>query len=120
MKNQKLISFEERVKELGYTVEDAEKLLSEFKASPAADFYNALLIANEYLIKQVKNEEFDLDEPYDKAVFELLKTGEKIPKLFTMAKAEAFPSLTKMQSAPEVETPIGGSMLDEMVTNEKA
>ena len=58
---------------------------------PAKDFYSTLVSASKQLMQKVRDEELDLDHPYQKGLFQLLQAGDKINKSLKLAKLEAYP-----------------------------
>lgn len=58
---------------------------------PAKDFYATLVSASKQLMQKVRDELLDLDDPYQKGLFQLLQAGDKINKSLKLAKLEAYP-----------------------------
>lgn len=58
---------------------------------PAKDFYATLVSASKQLMSKVREEVLDLDDPYQKGLFQLLQAGDKINKSLKLAKLEAYP-----------------------------
>lgn len=58
---------------------------------PAKDFYATLVSASKQLMQKVRDEMLDLDDPYQKGLFQLLQAGDKINKSLKLAKLEAYP-----------------------------
>ena len=58
---------------------------------PAKDFYTTLVSASKQLMSKVREEVLDLDDPYQKGLFQLLQAGDKINKSLKLAKLEAYP-----------------------------
>ena len=58
---------------------------------PAKDFYTTLVSASKQLMSKVREEVLDLDNPYQKRLFQLLQAGDKINKSLKLAKLEAYP-----------------------------
>lgn len=58
---------------------------------PAKDFYSTLVSASKQLMQKVRDEMLDLDDPYQKGLFQLLQAGDKINKSLKLAKLEAYP-----------------------------
>ena len=58
---------------------------------PAKDFYSTLVSASKQLMSKVRDELLDLDDPYQKGLFQLLQAGDKINKSLKLAKLEAYP-----------------------------
>jgi hypothetical protein len=61
---------------------------------PAKDFYATLVSASKQLMDGVKSKTIDLDDPYFKALFQLLQAGDKINKSLKLALLEAYPITT--------------------------
>lgn len=59
---------------------------------PAKDFYATLVSASKQLMDGVKSKTIDLDDPYFKALFQLLQAGDKINKSLKLALLEAYPT----------------------------
>ena len=71
-------------------VEAIERLqLQDF--DPAKDFYGTLVSASKQLMSAVKDKTLDLDDSYQKGLFQLLQAGDKINKSLKLAKLEAYP-----------------------------
>lgn len=74
------------------TVSQAIEQLEVIKFDPAKDFYATLVSASREIIKKVRNETLDFEKSgYDKSLFLLLQTGDKINKSMKLAKLEAYP-----------------------------
>ena len=58
---------------------------------PAKDFYSTLVSASKQLMSKVRDELLDLDDPYQKGLFQLLQAGDKINKSLKLAKLEDYP-----------------------------
>lgn len=58
---------------------------------PAVDFYATLVSASKQLMTSVKDKTLDLDDSYQKGLFQLLQAGDKINKSLKLAKLEAYP-----------------------------
>lgn len=58
---------------------------------PAKDFYTTLVSASKQLMTSVKDKTLDLDDSYQKGLFQLLQAGDKINKSLKLAKLEAYP-----------------------------
>lgn len=58
---------------------------------PAVDFYATLVSASKQLMSAVKDKTLDLDDSYQKGLFQLLQAGDKINKSLKLAKLEAYP-----------------------------
>jgi hypothetical protein len=82
---------------------------------PAKDFYATLVSASKQLMDGVKSKTIDLDDPYFKALFQLLQAGDKINKSLKLALLEAYP--TTPSQADEVEE--GGSLADRLASSKK-
>jgi hypothetical protein len=78
---------------------------------PAKDFYATLVSASKQLMDSVKNKTIDLDDPYYKALFQILQAGDKINKSLKLAHLEAYP-----EENNEDET---GSYLDRIAGKKK-
>jgi len=71
--------------------EDAIDRLRLQDFDPAKDFYATLVSASKQLMDSVKDKSLDLDDPYQKGLFQLLQAGDKINKSLKLAKLEAYP-----------------------------
>jgi len=80
---------------------------------PAKDFYATLVSASRQLMDGVKSKTIDLDDPYFKALFQLLQAGDKINKSLKLAQLEAYPS----QEEDPAETE--GSLADRLASSKK-
>jgi hypothetical protein len=58
---------------------------------PAKDFYSTLVSASKQLMDAVKDKTLNLDDDYQKGLFQLLQAGDKINKSLKLAKLEAYP-----------------------------
>jgi hypothetical protein len=58
---------------------------------PAVDFYATLVSASKQLMSAVREKTLDLDDSYQKGLFQLLQAGDKINKSLKLAKLEAYP-----------------------------
>ena len=58
---------------------------------PAKDFYSTLVSASKQLMDAVKDKTLNLDDDYQKVLFQLLQAGDKINKSLKLAKLEAYP-----------------------------
>jgi hypothetical protein len=58
---------------------------------PAKDFYSTLVSASKQLMDAVKDKTLNLDDEYQKGIFQLLQAGDKINKSLKLAKLEAYP-----------------------------
>jgi hypothetical protein len=78
---------------------------------PAKDFYATLVSASKQLMDGVKSKTIDLDDPYFKALFQLLQAGDKINKSLKLALLEAYP-VTSTATADEEDddTPLADRM----------
>jgi hypothetical protein len=75
--------------------EDAIDRLRLQDFDPAKDFYATLVSASKQLMDSVKDKSLDLDDPYQKGLFQLLQAGDKINKSLKLAKLEAYPEEQK-------------------------
>lgn len=73
------------------TEQEAIDRLDVQQFDPAKDFYATLVSASKQLMDSVKSKEIDLDDPYYKALFQILQAGDKINKSLKLAKLEAYP-----------------------------
>jgi hypothetical protein len=83
---------------------------------PAKDFYATLVSASRQLMDGVKSKTIDLDDPYFKALFQLLQAGDKINKSLKLALMEAYPTVT---SAAEQEEDDNVPLADRMSSRKK-
>lgn len=60
-------------------------------SDPAKDFYSTLVSASKQLMDAVKDKTLNLDDDYQKGLFQLLQAGDKINKSLKLAKLEAYP-----------------------------
>lgn len=93
-KSEKLTSLEkisEYLKVNKITEEEAIERLEVQNFDPAKDFYATLVSASKQLMSKVRDEMLDLDDPYQKGLFQLLQAGDKINKSLKLAKLEAYP-----------------------------
>jgi hypothetical protein len=93
-KNEKLTNLEKlseylRVNNISET--EAIERLQVQSFDPAKDFYSTLVSASKQLMSKVRDEVLDLDNPYQKGLFQLLQAGDKINKSLKLAKMEAYP-----------------------------
>jgi hypothetical protein len=58
---------------------------------PAKDFYSTLVSASKQLMDAVREKTLNLDDDYQKGLFQLLQAGDKINKSLKLAKLEAYP-----------------------------
>jgi hypothetical protein len=70
---------------------DAIERLNLQNFDPAVDFYATLVSASKQLMTSVKDKTLDLDDSYQKGLFQLLQAGDKINKSLKLAKLEAYP-----------------------------
>jgi hypothetical protein len=82
---------------------------------PAKDFYATLVSASKQLMDGVKSKTIDLDDPYFKALFQLLQAGDKINKSLKLALLEAYPTATPQVEDSEEE----GSFADRLASSKK-
>lgn len=82
---------------------------------PAKDFYATLVSASRQLMDGVKSKTIDLDDPYFKALFQLLQAGDKINKSLKLALLEAYPTVT----ADADDSDEGGSLADRLASSKK-
>ena len=73
------------------TEDEAIERLQAQMFDPAKDFYATLVSASKQLMDGVKSKTIDLDDPYFKALFQLLQAGDKINKSLKLALLEAYP-----------------------------
>ncbi len=82
---------------------------------PAKDFYATLVSASKQLMDGVKSKTIDLDDPYFKALFQLLQAGDKINKSLKLALLEAYPTTSSQSEEAEEE----GSLADRLASSKK-
>jgi len=70
---------------------DAIERISLQDTDPAKDFYSTLVSSSKQLMDAVKNKTLNLDDDYQKGLFQLLQAGDKINKSLKLAKLEAYP-----------------------------
>ncbi len=75
----------------GISEQEAIERLQVQMFDPAKDFYATLVSASKQLMDGVKTKTIDLDDPYFKALFQLLQAGDKINKSLKLALLEAYP-----------------------------
>lgn len=75
--------------------DDAVERLQLQDFDPAKDFYATLVSASKQLMASVKDKSLDLDDAYQKGLFQLLQAGDKINKSLKLAKLEAYPEEQK-------------------------
>lgn len=80
------------LKKVNITEDEAIDRIQVQMFDPAKDFYGTLVSASRQLMDAVKSKEIDLDDPYYKALFQLLQAGDKINKSLKLAQLEAYPS----------------------------
>lgn len=90
-KSQNLEKLWEFLKENKLSEEDAIDRLKLQDFDPAKDFYATLVSASKQLMSSVKDKTLDLDDSYQKGLFQLLQAGDKINKSLKLAKLEAYP-----------------------------
>lgn len=93
-KNEKSITLErlwEYLKENKISEAEAIERLQMQDFDPAKDFYTTLVSASKQLMTSVKDKTLDLDDSYQKGLFQLLQAGDKINKSLKLAKLEAYP-----------------------------
>ncbi len=90
-KSASLEKLSEYLKENNLSPEDAIEKLQVQNFDPAKDFYGTLVSASKQLMQKVRDEVLDLDDPYQKGLFQLLQAGDKINKSLKLAKLEAYP-----------------------------
>ncbi len=94
-KSASLEKLSEYLKENNLSPEDAVEKLQVQSFDPAKDFYATLVSASKQLMQKVRDEVLDLDDPYQKGLFQLLQAGDKINKSLKLAKLEAYPEEQK-------------------------
>lgn len=90
-KSQNLENLSEYLKENNISEAEAIERLQVQSFDPAKDFYSTLVSASKQLMQKVRDEMLDLDDPYQKGLFQLLQAGDKINKSLKLAKLEAYP-----------------------------
>jgi len=75
--------------------DDAVERLQLQDFDTAKDFYGTLVSASKQLMASVKDKSLDLDDSYQKGLFQLLQAGDKINKSLKLAKMEAYPEEQK-------------------------
>ena len=90
-KSQSLENLSEYLKENNISEAEAIERLQVQSFDPAKDFYSTLVSASKQLMQKVRDEQLDLDDPYQKGLFQLLQAGDKINKSLKLAKLEAYP-----------------------------
>jgi hypothetical protein len=93
-RRKKLMSLEKIskfLKENKLSEADAIERLQLQDFDPAKDFYATLVSASKQLMTAVKEKTLDLDDAYQKGLFQLLQAGDKINKSLKLAKLEAYP-----------------------------
>lgn len=91
VKSQSLETLSEYLKENNISETEAIERLQVQSFDPAKDFYSTLVSASKQLMQKVRDEMLDLDDPYQKGLFQLLQAGDKINKSLKLAKLEAYP-----------------------------
>jgi predicted nucleotidyltransferase len=95
------------------TEQEAIERLQAQMFDPAKDFYATLVSASRQLMDGVKSKTIDLDDPYFKALFQLLQAGDKINKSLKLAQLEAYP--TQDDESDDTE----GSLADRLASSKK-
>ena len=90
-KSQSLEQLSEYLKANNISEAEAIEKLQVQGFDPAKDFYATLVSASKQLMSKVREEVLDLDDPYQKGLFQLLQAGDKINKSLKLAKLEAYP-----------------------------
>lgn len=90
-KSTNLESLAAYLKENNLSEADAIDRLQLQDFDPAKDFYSTLVSASKQLMTSVKDKTLDLDDSYQKGLFQLLQAGDKINKSLKLAKLEAYP-----------------------------
>ena len=90
-KSQTSGSLSEYLKENKISEAEAIERLQVQGFDPAKDFYATLVSASKQLMQKVRDEVLDLDDAYQKGLFQLLQAGDKINKSLKLAKLEAYP-----------------------------
>ena len=90
-KSQTLEKLSEYLKVNNISETEAIERLQVQSFDPAKDFYSTLVSASKQLMSKVRDEVLDLDDPYQKGLFQLLQAGDKINKSLKLAKMEAYP-----------------------------
>lgn len=90
-KSQNLEKLSEYLKVNNLSEAEAIEKLQVQGFDPAKDFYATLVSASKQLMQKVRDEMLDLDDPYQKGLFQLLQAGDKINKSLKLAKLEAYP-----------------------------
>jgi hypothetical protein len=79
------------LKENKISEDDAIERIRLQDTDPAKDFYSTLVSASKQLMDAVKDKTLNLDDEYQKGIFQLLQAGDKINKSLKLAKLEAYP-----------------------------
>jgi hypothetical protein len=79
------------LKENKISEDDAIERIRLQDTDPAKDFYSTLVSASKQLMDAVKDRTLNLDDEYQKGIFQLLQAGDKINKSLKLAKLEAYP-----------------------------
>lgn len=99
------------LKDENITEAEAIERLQAQMFDPAKDFYATLVSASKQLMDGVKSKTIDLDDPYFKALFQLLQAGDKINKSLKLALLEAYPVTTSTTPDEEDDdTPLADRM----------
>lgn len=95
---QNLEKLSEYLKLNNLTEADAIDRLQLQDFDPAKDFYSTLVSASKQLMSSVKDKTLDLDDSYQKGLFQLLQAGDKINKSLKLAKLEAYPEEDNLEN----------------------
>jgi hypothetical protein len=99
------------LKDENITEAEAIERLQAQMFDPAKDFYATLVSASKQLMDGVKSKTIDLDDPYFKALFQLLQAGDKINKSLKLALLEAYPpSISESLEEDEENIPMADRM----------
>lgn len=79
------------LKENRISEDDAIERIRLQDTDPAKDFYSTLVSASKQLMDAVREKTLNLDDDYQKGLFQLLQAGDKINKSLKLAKLEAYP-----------------------------
>jgi len=79
------------MKNYNLTEDEVADLIEGIKSEPAKKFYITLVSAANQLMEGVQNKTLDLDDAYNKSLWKLLETGDKVTKTFRNAELDAFP-----------------------------
>jgi len=108
-------SLEKFLKDENISEAEAIERLQAQMFDPAKDFYATLVSASKQLMDGVKSKTIDLDDPYFKALFQLLQAGDKINKSLKLALLEAYPTTSSQANEVEEE----GSLADRLASSKK-